>query len=86
MNTELVQKWVERYPDLETFIGAGTISLKLARDILGVDRLFMYEIFKDLIQAGAVTACSGSSWRATKECQQWLAQRREARNENLHCS
>ena len=32
MNKDIVLKWFERYPKLETFIGAGTISLKMARD------------------------------------------------------
>lgn len=79
MDRDVVVKWLERYPELETFMGAGTISLKLAREILGVDRYFMTEIFKDFLQAGAVVACSGNAWRATPECQQLLKERREQR-------
>ena len=41
MDREVVLKWFDRYPDLEKFIGAGTISLKMAREILDVDRYFM---------------------------------------------
>ena len=41
LNKEIVLKWFEKYPKLETFIGAGTISLKMAREILDVDRYFM---------------------------------------------
>ena len=82
MNKELLEKWLNLYPELATFMGAGTISLKLAREILGVDRYLMYDIFKDLIQAGAVLASGGSTWRATKECREYLSERRMI-NENL---
>lgn len=76
MNKEIVLKWFVKYPDLEKFIGAGTISLKLARDILDVDRYFMYDIFKELVVAGAVTASGTTGWRATKELQEFLKERR----------
>lgn len=79
MDTEKVLKWFNIYPDLEKFIGAGTISLKMAREILGVDRYFMYDLFKDLVVAGAVTPSGTSSFRATKELQELLKERRNAR-------
>ena len=81
MQRDVVEKWLDRFPELETFMGAGTISLKLAREILGVDRYFMNDIFKDFLQAGAVIACSGNAWRATKECQELLAERRANRGQ-----
>ena len=76
MNKEIVLKWFDRYPDLEKFIGAGTISLKMAREILDVDRYFMYDMFKELVVAGAVTASGANGWRATKELQEFLKERR----------
>lgn len=83
VDKEVVVRWLERFPELETFMGAGTISLKLAREILGVDRYFMNDIFKDLLQAGAVISCSGNAWRATKECQELLAERRIKRDKSV---
>lgn len=77
LNKDVVLKWFERYPKLETFIGAGTISLKMAREILDVDRYFMYDMFLELVQAGAVTASGGSGFRATKALQALLKERRE---------
>lgn len=77
MNIAVVEKWLDRYPKLEYFMDAGTISLKMAREILNVDRYFMYDIFKELITAGAVTASGTNSWRATKELKDYLKQRRE---------
>lgn len=79
MIVEVVQKWFDRYPVLENFIGAGNINLKLAREILEVDKDFMYDIFKELVAAGAVTVCSYNSWRATPELQQYLKERREVK-------
>lgn len=79
MNEQIVLKWLERYPDLEKFMDAGTISLKMAREIIDVDRYFMYDIFKELLVAGAVTSSGTNSWRATKELKDFLKRRREAR-------
>lgn len=80
MDVEVVKKWIERYPVLENFIGAGNINLKLAREILEVDKDFMYDIFKELVASGAVTVCSYNSWRATKDLQQFLKERRELKH------
>ena len=73
----VVEKWLNKYPKLENFMDAGTISLKMAREILDVDRYFMYDMFKEFITAGAVTASGSNSWRATKELKEYLKARRE---------
>ena len=78
LNIAVVLKCFEKYPKLETFIGAGTISLKMSREILDVDRYFMYDMFLELLQAGAVTASGGSGFRATKALQAFLRERRES--------
>lgn len=77
LNKEVVLKYFAKYPKFETFIGAGTISLKMAREILDLDRYLMYEIFCDLITAGAVTASGANGFRATKQLQAFLRERRE---------
>lgn len=77
MNKEIVDKWLTLYPKLENFIDAGTISLKMAREILDVDRYFMYDMFKELIEAGAVKASGTNAWRATPELKEYLKERRE---------
>lgn len=83
MDIVVVEKWLSRYPKLENFMDAGTISLKMAREILDVDRYFMYDMFKEFITAGAVTASGTNSWRATTELKDYLKQRREqAKNGN----
>lgn len=81
LDKEVVLKWFKKYPKLETFVGAGTISLKMAREILDVDRYFMYDIFCELVQAGAVTSSGCNGFRATKPMQAFLRERRaEARS------
>ena len=77
MDIQVVEKWLTKYPKLENFMDAGTISLKMAREILDVDRYFMYDMFKEFITAGAVTASGTNSWRATKELKEYLKDRRE---------
>lgn len=77
MDRQVVLKWFDKYPDLEKFIGAGTISLKMAREILEVDRYFMHDIFKELLVAGAVTSSGNNGFRATKELRDFLKERRE---------
>lgn len=81
MDVQIVNKWLERYPKLEYFMDAGTISLKMAREILDVDRYFMYDMFKELLVAGAVTASGTNSWRATKELKALLKERRKHGND-----
>lgn len=76
MDEAIVLKWFTRYPALETFIGAGTISMKMSREILGVDRYFMYDIFLELLTAKAISSSGSNSFRATKELQQFLQTRR----------
>ena len=73
---KVVDKWLDKYPKLENFIDAGTISLKMAREILDVDRWFMSDMFKELLLAGAVTASGSNAWRATKELKDYLKERR----------
>lgn len=76
LDKEVVLKWFEKYPKLETFIGAGTISLKMAREIIDVDRYFMYDMYCELVQAGAVSPSGCNGFRATKDMQAFLSERR----------
>ncbi len=80
MDTKAFEELIQKYPKLEMFIGAGTIGLKTARDILNVDRWRMQEIFQALICCGAVNACGNTSWRATEDCQAYLNIKRKKCN------
>ena len=76
MDELVVKKWLNNFPDLEKFIDAGTISLKMAREILDIDRYLMSTIFKELLVAKAVVACGSNMWRATPELKAYLKTRR----------
>ena len=76
LNIEVVDKWFTRFPRLETFICAGTISLKTARDILMVDRYEMYDIYLELLEAQALYAAGGSCFRASPQLKAYVAKRR----------
>lgn len=78
LDEKIVEKWFEKYPKLENFIDAGTISLKMAREILEVDRYFMYDIYKELVVAGAIMASGNNSWRATPQLKEYLKERRKS--------
>lgn len=82
MDTESVAQIFKKYPELEHFICAGTISLKMAREILDIDRYLMSDIYKRLLMAGAVTSCNSSAWRATAELKKFVAERKELKNVN----
>ena len=76
LDTKVVDKYFEKFPKLEVFIGVGTVSLKMARKILDVDRYYMFDVFCELVEAGAVYKSGSNNWRATKELQKYLEERR----------
>lgn len=78
MNKALVERYFQRYPKLEIFICAGTVSLKMAREILGIDRHEMYDAFLDLVEAQAVYGSGSNCFRATKELRDFVAERRKS--------
>lgn len=82
-DVQVVEKWLAKYPKLENFMDAGTISLKMAREILEVDRYFMYDMFLEFVQAGAVTSSGTNAWRATKELKEFLKARREGKRNGI---
>lgn len=76
MDVQVLEKWLSKYPKLYNFMDAGTISLKMAREILDVDRYFMYDMFKEFIEAGIVTSSGSNAWRATPELKEYLKEYR----------
>lgn len=76
LDKKVVDKWLNRFPILENFIDAGTISMKRAREILDIDRYLMKDIYGELLVAGAIRACSSNTWRATPELKEYLKERR----------
>lgn len=78
IDIEKLEKCFKHYPKLVGFITAGNISLKMAREIIGIDRYEMYYLFLDLIEAGAVKSTgAANSFRATQELRDYMKTREE---------
>ena len=75
MDKRVVDKWFARYPKMEIFIASGTVSLKMARSILLIDRYEMYDIFLELVEAQAVYPSGSNCFRATKELKDYVCER-----------
>lgn len=73
LNVELVEKEFERYPKLRTIICAGTVSLKATRDILCIDRYECYQMYLDLLEAGAIYGSGSNCYRATPALKEYMA-------------
>lgn len=77
MDLAVVLKCFDQYPDLITFITAGTISLKAAREILNIDRYVMYDLYLELIKAGAVVGSGSNAFRASPELKEYVKEFRK---------
>lgn len=77
MDEQVVEKWFDRYPKLETICCVGTVSLKMAREVLRIDRYEMYDIFIELVEANAVYQSGSSCFRATPALREYVLQRLE---------
>lgn len=87
IDTAKLERIFRDYPKLAVFITAGNISLKMAREIIGIDRYEMYAVFLDLVETGAINVTSGSnSFRATPELREYMRQRSEGEvHEQANC-
>ena len=78
MDTALVERMFNRYPKLDTIICAGTVSLKATREILGIDRYECYQMYLDLLEAGAIYGSGSNCYRATPQLKDYMRQRKVA--------
>ena len=75
MDIKRLEALFEAYPKLPNFITAGTISLKAARNILGIDKWAMEDVFYELLDIGAINGAGPASWRAKDELRKYLKDR-----------
>lgn len=75
LDKKIVDKWVDKFPKLEIALLAGVVGMKMIRELIGVDKWYMQDIYKELVLAGAVEGASSSYFRATKECKLYLQER-----------
>lgn len=55
------------HPNLAIAFKAGLISRRLCREMLGITKWEMDDLYIDLIRAGAIKVLSSSAFRATEE-------------------
>lgn len=72
MDTKLVTLRLEQYPKLKNFVSAGTISLKASRTILGISKDEMYDLYLELLQAGAIVGVGYNCFRASEDLKNFL--------------
>lgn len=56
-----------RHPNLRIAFKAGLISRRLCKDMLGITKWEMDDLYVDLIRSGAIRVLSSSAFRATED-------------------
>lgn len=75
LKTDIVEEVLTKYPELGVVLRAGVVSIKLTREMLDIDRYLMQDIYKKLIQAGAVVGVSSSCFKASPAMLDYLKER-----------
>lgn len=72
-NSDKVKSLLETYPYLAIAFKAGLISRRLCKDMLGITKGEMDDLYVDLIRAGAIKVLSSSAFRATEDTMNVIA-------------
>ena len=70
---EKVTKILTEHPNLRIAFKAGLISRRLCKDMLGITKWEMDDLYVDLIRAGAIKVLSSSAFRATEDTMNVIA-------------
>ena len=73
-NEDKVRELLIKFPSLKIAFKAGLISRRLCRDMLGISKWEMDDLYIDLIRAGAIKVLSSSAFRATEGTMDVIAQ------------
>ena len=66
-NEEKVKELLTKYPNLRIAFKAGLISRRLCKDMIGITKGDMDDLYVDLIRYGAIKVLSSSAFRATED-------------------
>lgn len=66
-NEEKVRELLTKYPNLRIAFKAGLISRRLCKDMIGITKGDMDDLYVDLIRYGAIKVLSSSAFRATED-------------------
>lgn len=72
-NEEKVREILTKYPNLRIAFKAGLISRRLCKDMVGITKGDMDDLYVDLIRYGAIRVLSSSAFRATQETMDVIA-------------
>ena len=77
MNKDFDEKKVRQiltdHPNLRIAFKAGLISRRLCKDMLGITKWEMDDLYVDLIRAGAIKVLSSSAFRANEDTMNVIA-------------
>jgi hypothetical protein len=66
-NEDKVRELLIKFPGLKIAFKAGLISRRLCRDVIGITKWEMDDLYTDLVKAGAIKVLSSSAFRATED-------------------
>lgn len=66
-DAQAVEKLLAQHPNLRIAFKAGLISRRLCKDMLGITKWEMDDLYVDLVRAGAIKVLSSSAFRATED-------------------
>jgi hypothetical protein len=72
MDKSRLDKCIDAYPMLVPVLRGGSISRKVTREILGIDKYLMDELFIELLTSGAIVTSPSGYFRASLECIEYL--------------
>lgn len=73
-NATKVRELLTTYPYLSVALKAGLVSRRLCKDMLGITKGEMDDLYVDLIRAGAIKVLSSSAFRANEDTLNVIAQ------------
>ena len=75
LNEEKLEELLASYPLLEVLLQAGTVSNKIVREVLEIDRWLMQELQQKMLLNGIIIGVTGSTFRASFETLEYLRRR-----------
>ena len=76
-NATKVRELLTTYPYLSVALKAGLVSRRLCKDMLGITKGEMDDLYVDLIRAGAIKVLSSSAFTANEDTMNVIAQKKK---------
>lgn len=76
-NEQKMREILTQHPNLRIAFQAGLISRRLCRDMLGIEKWDMDDLYIDMIRAGGIRVLSSSAFRATEDTLNLIASMEE---------